>query len=229
MCEMQVMKVMYESVPKLTWDYTFVSSGVVQSVICLSVITATAYRFSPFHLYTLCLKNFTPVFAITGLILCQHFCQISSKSVEDQTSYSENTSACRRDYSTIDCGATNDLVHELESRPLEWRSAGTGRYSYRVRGVDGSCAKHLTTEFYTVVMLLIYIYLLLVVFHQPSLFHSSLKTFSANPSRRSLPFLLRDSLRGFPGLFTDTPEHIRFLLFSFSVLTPFSCRFRAVD
>jgi len=41
---------------------------------------------------------------------------------------------------------------ELESRPLEWRSAGTGRCAYRVRGVEGSCAKHLTIEFYTVVM-----------------------------------------------------------------------------
>ena len=27
-------------------------------------------------------------------------------------------------------------------------------YSYRVRGVDGSCAKHLTVESYTVVILL---------------------------------------------------------------------------
>jgi len=29
-------------------------------------------------------------------------------------------------------------------RPL----AGTGLFAYRVRGVDGSCAKHLTIEFY---------------------------------------------------------------------------------
>ena len=34
--------------------------------------------------------------------------------------------------------------HELESWLLEWRSAGTGLCSYCVRGVDGSCAKHLT-------------------------------------------------------------------------------------
>jgi len=34
---------------------------------------------------------------------------------------------------------------------------GTGLCSYRVRGVDGSCAEHLTTEFYTVVMLLTFI------------------------------------------------------------------------
>jgi len=29
----------------------------------------------------------------------------------------------------------------------------------------------------------------------------------ANPSHRSLPFLLEDLFPGFPGLFTDTPEH----------------------
>jgi len=34
---------------------------------------------------------------------------------------------------------------------MEWRSAGTGLSSNRVRGVEGSCVKHLTTEFYTVI------------------------------------------------------------------------------
>ena len=34
---------------------------------------------------------------------------------------------------------------------MEWRLAGTGLCSYRVRGVDGSCAKHLTVESYTVI------------------------------------------------------------------------------
>jgi len=42
-------------------------------------------------------------------------------------------------------------------------------------------------------------------------------SFSANPSHRSLSFLLQDWLRAFPGLFTDTSEHIRFFLISFSV------------
>jgi len=65
----------------------------------------------------------------------------------------------------------------------------------------------------------------------PSLFQSRLKT---NPSHRSLPFLLQDWLRGFPGLFTDTSEHIcfYFLVFLFYtfylfvplVLTHVSCR-----
>jgi len=38
-------------------------------------------------------------------------------------------------------------------------------------------------------------------------------SFSANPSQRSLSFLLRDLLHGFPGLLTDTSEHIRFFTF----------------
>ena len=42
-------------------------------------------------------------------------------------------------------------------------------------------------------------------------------------------FLLHDSLHGFPRLFVVISEHICFLLFSFSVFTLFSCRFRAVD
>jgi len=33
----------------------------------------------------------------------------------------------------------------------ETTSTGTGLCSYRVRGVDGSCAKHLTVESYTVI------------------------------------------------------------------------------
>jgi len=37
--------------------------------------------------------------------------------------------------------------------------------------------------------------------------------FSANPTHRSLPFLLHDLLHGFSGLFTDTSEHIRFFYF----------------
>jgi len=70
---------------------------------------------------------------------------------------------------------------------------GTGLYSYRVRGVDGSRAKHLTVESYTVVMLLTVI---LIIISFPSPTHSfipGLKPFfSANPSQRSLPFLLQD-------------------------------------
>jgi len=42
-------------------------------------------------------------------------------------------------------------------------------------------------------------------------------------------FLLQDSLHGFPRLFTFISEHICFMLFSLSVFTLYSCRFRAVD
>ena len=46
---------------------------------------------------------------------------------------------------------------------------GTGLCSYRVNGVDGSCAKHLTVESYAVFMLLTFIayLLLLLVFRHP--------------------------------------------------------------
>ena len=60
-------------------------------------------------------------------------------------------------------------------------------------------------------------------FHHPSPLHSftpGLKpSFSSSPpSHLSLPFLLPDWLHGFPGLFTDTSERIRFyfLVFLFS-------------
>jgi len=47
-------------------------------------------------------------------------------------------------------------------------------------------------------------------------------------TQRSLPFLLQDRLHGFPGLFTDSSEHVtRFLLFLFSTFCSFG--FRAVD
>ena len=73
--------------------------------------------------------------------------------------------------------------------------------------------KALTVEFYSAVMLLTFI---LIIISIPSIFHSRLKTYIFyNPSHRSLPFLLQDWLHGFPGLFTDTSQQIRFLLFSF--------------
>ena len=53
-----------------------------------------------------------------------------------------------------------------QSQPLEWRSAGSGRCSYRVTCVEGSCAKHLTIEFYTVITLLTFI-LIIISFPSP--------------------------------------------------------------
>jgi len=84
-----------------------------------------------------------------------------------------------------------------------------------LRGVEGSCAKHLTIEFYMVVMLLPFILIIISIPSLPLFFIPGLKSsFSANPSHRSLPFLLQDRLPGFPGLFTDTSEHTIFLLLS---------------
>ena len=50
--------------------------------------------------------------------------------------------------------------------------------------------------------------------HHPSPLHSSIPglklSFSTNRSYHSLPFFLLDWRHGFPGLFADTSEHIRF-------------------
>ena len=63
-------------------------------------------------------------------------------------------------------------------------------------------------------VLIRYVFLVLLSSFIPGLKPS----FSADPSHRSLPFLLQNWLHGFPGLFTDISEHIRFLLFSVSFL-----------
>jgi len=67
-------------------------------------------------------------------------------------------------------------------------------------------------------MLLAFILIIISIPSPPHSFIPGLKpSFSVNPSHGSLPFLLQDWLYRFPGLFTDTSEHIRFLLVSFSV------------
>ena len=63
-------------------------------------------------------------------------------------------------------------------------------HSYHVINVEGSCAKHLTIEFYFIRPLCCqHLYLLLLVFHYPSLFHSRLKTFLLGKSCPSYSFL----------------------------------------
>ena len=113
---------------------------------------------------------------------------------------------------------------------------GTGLCSYRVRGVDGICAEHLTVESYRILYgLCLYLptVILTVIWYSiaHSLFLSRFKTFHLCKSFTLQPsFLqLKNLLRGFPGLFTVISEHICFLLLVFSVFTLFSCRFRAVD
>jgi len=88
-------------------------------------------------------------------------------------------------------------MHHITTR-ISIQAAGlafvrTGLCSYRVIGVDGSCAKHLTVEAYTVVRLLTVI---LIISSSPSPPHSfipGLKPFfSANPSpTAAFPFLLQ--------------------------------------
>jgi len=74
---------------------------------------------------------------------------------------------------------------------------GTGLCSCRVRGVDGSCAKHLTVESYMDrTFMPLTATLIIINFSSPTLFHSRLKTFFANPSHCSLSF----SSSGFPRL-----------------------------
>jgi len=82
---------------------------------------------------------------------------------------------------------------------------GTGLCSYRVRGVDGSCAEHLTVESYTV---FICQQSYLPIFGIPS------------PTHSYIPGLKVENLPsyGFPGLFTVISEHSCFLLLVFLFL-----------
>jgi len=93
----------------------------------------------------------------------------------------------------------------------------TKRCSYRVRGVDGICAEHLTVESYRV-FICQQSYLLLFGIPSPtnSVIPGLKPSFSANPSHCSPSFLLlKYSLHGFPGLFTVISGHICFLLLVF--------------
>ena len=68
----------------------------------------------------------------------------------------------------------------------------------------------LSIVYHTAAMLLTFI---LIIISIPPPRHSFIPglnlPFSANSSHCSLPFLLQDWLHGFPGLFTDTSDHIR--------------------
>jgi len=96
--------------------------------------------------------------------------------------------------------------------------AGTGLCSYRVRGVDGSCAKHSTVESYTVVMLLTFI-LIIISIPSPSHSHSRLKNLPFLQILRTVAFhvFFRTDYMYSPDccVLTDTSEHIHFLLLIF--------------
>jgi len=54
------------------------------------------------------------------------------------------------------------IITRIRILTAEVAFGGTGLCSYRVRGVGGSCAKHLTVESYTVVMLLTLMHVLII-------------------------------------------------------------------
>jgi len=110
---------------------------------------------------------------------------------------------------------SNHTITRISIQTAGLAFGGTGLCSYRVRGVDGSRAKHLTVESYTVIICQQSLsanshtyYYWYSITH--SLFHSKLNTFlflQILPTA-AFPFLLQDSLHGLPRLFTVTSEHI---------------------
>jgi len=77
-------------------------------------------------------------------------------------------------HSIVEC-CTNDIITRISIQTAGLAFGGTGLCSYRVRGVGGSRAKHLTVESYTVVMLLTLV-LVIISIPSPPLLHSRLKT-----------------------------------------------------
>ena len=93
---------------------------------------------------------------------------------------------------------------------------GTGLCSYRVRGVGGSCAEHLTVESYTIIISLV----ILIIIGIPSPNHSFTlglnPSFSANPPYRSLSFFsFRIHYMDFPDCLQLLLSISVFLLFTF--------------
>ena len=71
--------------------------------------------------------------------------------------------------SSVEC-YYNRIITRFSIQTAGLAFGGTGRCSYRVRGVGGSCAEHLTVESYTIIISLesyLLSYLLLLVFHHP--------------------------------------------------------------
>jgi len=86
-----------------------------------------------------------------------------------------------------------------------------GLCSCRVRGVDGSCAKHLTVESYMVIYAA-NSYSYYFSFPSPSFISNLKPSFSANPSHCRLSFFFIRTDYMIPQSFTVTSEHIRFYL-----------------
>ena len=69
-------------------------------------------------------------------------------------------------FSLVEC-YSNHTATRISIQTAGLAFGGTGLCSYRVRGVDGSCAKHLTVESYMVIYVANSLHLLLLVFHHP--------------------------------------------------------------
>ena len=67
-----------------------------------------------------------------------------------------------RDLYIVEC-YTYHIITPVIIHPAGLPFGGTGLCTYRVRGVDGSCAKRLTVEYYTVVMLLTFILIIISI------------------------------------------------------------------
>jgi len=88
--------------------------------------------------------------------------------------------------------------------------------SYHLRGVEGSCADHLTRILYGRYAANVYTYYYLYSVTPHSFIPDLKPSFSASPSHCSLPFLFHDWHSGFPGLLTNTSAHIYFSVILFS-------------
>ena len=117
-----------------------------------------------------------PVCRVDGLVyrLYRHIIARSRLTVQTLGQRDDTALGVNSKLSFCCVARINDLVSQLavlacnSNTGVEWRSAGTGLCSYRVRGVDGSCAKRLTVESYTIGRYAANIYnSLLLVLHHP--------------------------------------------------------------
>ena len=131
---------------------------------------------------------------------------------------------------------SNHTITRISIQTAGLAFGGTGLCSNRVRGVDGSRAKHLTVESYTVIICQQSLsanshtyYYWYSITH--SLFHSRLNTFLFCKSFPPQPFLFffRIHYMDSPGCLLLLLSIFRLLRFSFFCFYTFGCRFRAVD
>jgi len=125
------------------------------------------------------------------------------------------------------CGNSNHIITRIRIQTAGLAFGGTGLCSYRVRGIDGSCAEHSSVESYTVNRRSLFAnsHTVFIIIGIPSPTHSFIPglkpSFSANPYHRSLSF----SSSGFTTWIPQTVYFLlsifRLVLFSFSVFYTF--------